>query len=62
MLEAAPDNASTWFNLAVARFQRGAYAGAVEAVRQSLALRPDYAAAERLLADAEQREAAAGVR
>ncbi len=62
MLEAAPDNASTWFNLAVARFQRGAYAGAVEAVRQSLALRPGYAAAERLLADAEQHEAGAALR
>jgi hypothetical protein len=34
----------------------------VEAVRQSLALRPGYAAAERLLADAEQHEAGAALR
>ena len=55
LVRVTPDNASAWFNLAVARFQRGGYAGAVEAVRRSLALRPGYRAAERLLGDAEAR-------
>lgn len=55
MLREAPDNAPAWFNLAVARFVRGGYAGAVEAVRRSLALRPGYVEAERLLGDAEGR-------
>ncbi|MGA3403173.1 MAG: glycosyltransferase [Acetobacteraceae bacterium] len=55
MLLAAPDNAPAWFNLAIARFQRGGYVGAIEAVRRSLALRPGYPAAERLLADVERR-------
>jgi Flp pilus assembly protein TadD len=60
LVEMTPDNAPAWFNLAVARFERGGYAGAVEAVRQSLALRPGHAEAERLLGDAEGRLAGEG--
>jgi tetratricopeptide (TPR) repeat protein len=57
-----PDNAPAWFNLAIARFQLGEYTGAIEAVRRSLALRPAYREAERLLRDARGRLAGAEAR
>jgi tetratricopeptide (TPR) repeat protein len=59
LLRAMSDDPSASFNLAIARFQRGLYQAAIEAVRRSLAIRPGYPAAERLLADAERRLAGA---
>jgi tetratricopeptide (TPR) repeat protein len=55
LLRTAPNDASAWLNLAVARFQCGRYAAALQAVQRSLTIRPGHPAAERLRADAERR-------